>query len=298
MNFIQKQFTKLRGRLPLDKGEVKGRLLDERQINQVVGFLARNEVLFEVTVTDLGLQSEAYLLAYKKAHAQGMLERAHRFREPARQDVETACRQIQATSVPLYLQAITTFEVLQSIIAHVPLFFAQRRPKDLGTFAWIVDGKDPKKVTKWETWWSWYARGALATMSKRRPAWRIDAADYTYFDRFCSPGAEGSQGIDLSLLLNDLRFSAATETGLELIDILVTATRRAMVGNLQFSGWQNIRRLMVHRREPYIKLVVLGETDVIRHASYSDVVRHFSTGGKPMLTAAVLRQAASEQPAW
>jgi hypothetical protein len=292
MNFIQKQFAKLRGRLPLDKGEVKGRLLDESQVNQVVGFLARNEVLFEVTVTDLGLQSEAHLLAYKDARAQGMLERAHRFREPARQDVETACHQIQATSVPLYLQAITTFEVLQSIIAHVPLFFAQRRPKDLGAFAWVVDGKDPKKVTNWETWWSWYARGALATMSKRRPAWRIEA-DFTYFDRFCSPGAEGSQGIDLSLLLKDLRFSAAAETGLELVDILVTATRPAMVGNLQFSGWQSIRHLMVHRREPYIKLIVLGETNVIGNAPYGDVVRHFSTGGKPMLTAAVLREAAS-----
>ncbi len=77
MNFIQKQFAKLRGRLPLDKGEVKGRLLDESQVNQVVGFLARNEVLFEVTVTDLGLQSEAHLLAYKDAHAQGMLYRLH-----------------------------------------------------------------------------------------------------------------------------------------------------------------------------------------------------------------------------
>jgi hypothetical protein len=101
------------------------------------------------------------------------------------------------------------------------------------------------------------------------------------------------QSIDI-----EMTFTPATETGLELIDILVTATRRAMVGNLQFSGWHNIRRLMVHRREPYIKLVILGETDAIRDASYSDVVRHFSTGGKPMLTAAILRQAASQQTAW
>src|SRR5260370_19646762 len=121
----------------------------------------------------------------------------------------------------------------------------------------------------------------------------MEADEFTDFDRFCSPGAEGSQGIDLSLLLKDLRFSAATETGLELVDILVTATRRAMVGNLQFSGWQSIRHLMVQRREPYIKLIVLGETNVSGNAPYGDVVAHFSYLCKPILTSAVLRGAAS-----
>jgi hypothetical protein len=292
MNFIQKQFAKLRLQLPLENGEVKGRLLNERQINQVVQFLARNEVVFEVTVTDLGLQNEVDVVAYKEAHARGMLERVHRFREPDRQEIEATCRQIQATSVPLYLQAITTFQVLHSIIHHVPLFFAQRRPVDLGAFAWIVDGKDRTKVTNWEAWWSWYARGALATMSKRRPGTRLECADYSYFDRFCPPSANGS--FSLEQLLKDLRFSAVAETGLELVDILVTATRRALVGNLQYAGWQNIRRLMIHRPEPYIGLIALGERDIIGDAPYHDVVQHFSTGGKPMLTAAVLRKAASE----
>jgi hypothetical protein len=225
-----------------------------------------------------------------------MLERAHQFKEPARQEVEAACRQIQATSVPLYLQAISTFEVLQSIINHVPLFFAQRRPSDLGIFAWIVDGKDRAKTTNWETWWCWYARGALATMSKRRPAMRMEGADYSHFERFCSADARGDQGINLSLLLHNLRFSSEPETGLELVDILVTATRRALVGNLQFAGWQNIRRLMVHRPDHYIKLIVLGESDVIHNSPHADVVRYFSTGGKLMLTTATLRAAASAAP--
>jgi hypothetical protein len=292
IEFLQKKYAKIRRDLPLQKGEVKGRLLDERQIDLVVTLLARNEVLFEVTVTDLGVQSEAHVVAYKDAHAQGMLERAHRFKEPARQEVEAACRQIQATSVPLYLQAISTFKLLESVIHHVPLFFAQRRPADLGTFAWIVDGKDRTRTTNWETWWSWYARGALATMSKRRPATRMEGADYSHFERFCSSDTEGDH-VKLSRLLHNLRFSSEPEMGLELVDILVTATRRALVGNLQFLGWKNIRRLMVHRPDHYIKLIVLGETDVIYNAPHADVVRYFSTGGKSMLTTAILRAAAA-----
>jgi hypothetical protein len=45
-------------------------------------------------------------------------------------------------SVPLYLQALTTFEVLHRLIGHMTMYFCQRRPAELGSFAWIVDGKD------------------------------------------------------------------------------------------------------------------------------------------------------------
>jgi hypothetical protein len=55
LQFLEKKFAKVWARLPLDKGEVKGRLLNEDQIDEVVTLLARNEVVFEATVLDLGL---------------------------------------------------------------------------------------------------------------------------------------------------------------------------------------------------------------------------------------------------
>jgi hypothetical protein len=45
--------------------------------------------------------------------------------------------------MPLYLQAITTFDVLHRLIGHMTAHFCQRRPSELGTFAWVVDAKDP-----------------------------------------------------------------------------------------------------------------------------------------------------------
>jgi len=83
-----------------------------------------------------------------------MLARVDRFREPDRQLVERACHQISATSLPLYVQAITTFEVLHSIINHVPLYFAQRQPQELATFTWIIDGKEPRKKPTGRCGWS------------------------------------------------------------------------------------------------------------------------------------------------
>ena len=41
-------------------------------------------------------------------------------------------------------------------------------------------------------------------------------------------------------------------------DIAVNATRRALTGNLGIAGWRDIRRLMIHRPEHYIRVIALG----------------------------------------
>ena len=293
LNFIKQKYAQLRSRLPLENGEVKGRLLSENQVNDVVTMLARNDVLFELTALDLGFHKESDVIAYKKKHAEGMLARVELFREPDRQQVERACHQIFATSLPLYLQAITTFEVLHSIINHVPFYFAQRQPHELASFRWVVDGKEPNKVTNWEMWWSWYARGALANMSRRWPAPLLEGADYSFYDRFRRKiDGETELVTDVALMLADLRFSAAVEPGLELADIVVNATRRALVGSLDEAGWRNIPQLMIHRREPYIQFISLRQdgNDMIRHPSYGGIVRQFfSSGGRLMLAPRFLR---------
>lgn len=297
VDFIKRKYAKIRARLPMENGEVKGRLLNERQVSDVVNMLARNDVLFELTAIDLGFQTEADVASYKQKHADGMLARVSAFREPDRQLVEKACHQIKASSLPLYLQAIATFEVLHTIINHVPLYFAQRQPKELATFMWIIDGKDPTKVTNWEMWWSWYARGALANMSKRRPAPLLDGADYSFYGRFKGTiEGETEPGTDLNLLLADLRFSSAVEPGLELVDILVNATRRALLGNLGEAGWRGSPQLMVHRKEPYIQFILLSEgADTIRHPSYARIVRQFFSGGGRLMLAPRFIQAATAE---
>lgn len=295
LEFLKKKYAKIRTRLPVENGQVKGRLLSEAQVDEVVTLLARNEAIFEISAFDLGFQTESDLAQYKQAHGEGMLARVGRFREPDRQLVETASRQILSTSLPLYLQAMLTFETLHSIISHVPLYFAQRQPKELARFVWVVDGKEPSRVTNWEMWWSWFAHGALASMSKRRPAPAMEGADFSFYDRFKGRIDQGetyaSWGTDLSLLLADLRFSPAPEVGLELVDIIVNATRRALVGSLGEAGWRSIPRLIIHRKQPYIQFLMLAEgSDQVRRPAYTPIVRrHFSQGGKSMVAPRFIR---------
>lgn len=127
---------------------MKGRWLNEKQIDKVVTLLARNEALFEITAVDLGLHTEPEVAAYKKRHGEEMLARVANFQEAVRPEVEKASREILRTSIPLYLQALTTFDVVHRLIGYVTMFFAQRKPYEIGSFAWIVDGKDPAKVTQ------------------------------------------------------------------------------------------------------------------------------------------------------
>jgi hypothetical protein len=285
IEFLTRKYQKIRVKLPLEKGEVKGRLLNENQIDQVVTLLSRNESLFEITALDLGIQTEDAALDYKKRHGEEMLARVSLFREDVRPEVEKASREILATSLPLYLQALTTFEVMHRLIGYVTMYFSQRRPSELGSFEWIVDGKDKIKVTEWEKWWSYYARGALSTMSKTRPSPILEQGDYSFYKR--SFGSSEEQGTDLKLLLQNIRFCSAPEAGLEFVDILSNAVRRTLTGSLRKDGWKNIHRLMIHRKDQtYIQFVLFREgPDVIKNAPYERIVREgFSRDGKSMLT--------------
>lgn len=297
---LQKKYHKIRVRLPKENGEVKGRLLNEDQINEVIELLAKNEVLFEVSALDLGVHTEDGVKSYKRKHGEGMLARVSLFNESVQEEVRKASQEVLDTPVQLYLQALTTFELLHRLIGHMTLYYSQRRPHELGSIAWIVDGKDPKKVTKWETWCSSYARGALATMSIKRPSPHFEGGDYSFFDKSYGTEDEKGPGTDLKLLLKDISFVSEPICGLEFIDILSNAVRRALTGNLKEDGWQHIRRLMVHRNEsPYIQFIMFSEgSDEIRNAEYGVTVRKgFSSGGKSMLTPSNLAKAEEEEAA-
>lgn len=282
---------------------MKGRLLNEEQVNQVVTLLMRNEAIFVATVLDLRVHNENEVRDYKQKLGEGMLAKVTNFREDVRREVQAASEYILQAPVNLFLQALTTFTVLHRVIARTTTFFAQRKPYELGSFAWVVDGKDGARVTKWEEWWAHYAQGALATMSRREPANMLPAefnADYSFYDKFNAVDGEAEKGTSLKLLLKNMTFSSEVLPGLEFVDILTNAVRRALTGNLQRGGWQNIHRLMMHENgSPYLSFVVFHEgEDIIRDAPYANTVHEgFSKDGRLMLTKHNLRMAVTADDA-
>src|SRR4028118_2392410 len=95
----------------------------------------------------------------------------------------------------------------------------------------------------------------------------LQGADYSHFnakftaetpDFLKAVGFEEETGIDLRRLMKDsFRFSSDAEPGLELVDVVTNATRRALQAHLGPEGWRHIPRLMIHRPDQYLRLVCL-----------------------------------------
>lgn len=290
---VCKKYAQLREHLPKHNGEVKGKLLSEAQVARVVDLLRGNGAIVEFTAIDTGCHTLELVVSYRDALAAEMQNRRVRFNDQARLEVDRAINQIRKTPPQLFLQALATIGVLESVVQNIPLYFAQRQSSELGEFHWIVDAKDRDKATDWESWWSTYCQGVLSSRSRLRPGVELEGADYSYFSKFNAEVDEGQLGTDLKLLMANFRFSSQPEVGLESVDILTNAVRRGMVGNLGEEGWGGIRSLMIHRPDQYISLVMLPGAIPEREPRYATVVRRFKDGGRNMLSPRFLAEARS-----
>ena len=289
---IEEKYAALRPDLPKEKDEVKGRLLDESDVARVVKMLLRYEILFEVTAVDLAVHRPDEIVSHQMAQAERITRNlTEKHSRNTQEQVRALRKRLEQMAPQLYAQALTTFSTIQTVIQHATMFYAQRIPKELGAFHWVIDGKDKTGVTDWEEWWSVVVSMDLQSRSLTDPFATLEGADYSHFERFRGKFSDymkvhfkaDDEGIDDGMIMEEnLRFSSVGEPGLEIVDILSNAIRRAMSGRLEVAGWKDIRRLMVHRREPYIQLVALRDAAV--PSSYEGVVRHFTEGGKAMLS--------------
>lgn len=208
---------------------------------------------------------------------------------------------VEAMSSPLYTQSTVTIFLLGNILQRLPAYWVQRIPNEVLTFHWIVDGKDLNRITDAEDWWSTTMLGLLQTRSARDPMVWPDWVDKTALDaKFMRPMSEylrtvltdAKSGFDLRLLLKEsFRFSSDPEPGLELADIVTNCARRALMGNLRSDGWIGLPRLMIHQSEQYLPLVSLSRREKRPRQPYDATLTRFRSGGRSMLTPAVLSEA-------
>jgi len=302
---VERKYRALRSDLPQERGEAKGRLLSEHQVASVVSMLARYQVLFEITAIDMGLHGAADIDEHKRQQAEGLtINVTDAFHPNARAGIFALRRRLEEMTQQLYVQSIVTFDVIETVIRHAVLYYCQRIPRELAAFHWVIDGKDKARITDWESWWSVVVMPMLQTGSLREPMAAIAEGDYSHFDRFRMaipdylaphvPNREAEFGTDLRKLMTEhFRFSSDAEPGLEMVDILANAVRRAMVGNLGIKGWQDIRGLMIHRRTQCLRMVSLTRAESARDTlPYIPVLRHFLEGGRNMLAPRFLRPTA------
>jgi hypothetical protein len=124
---LEKEFLRLRPRLPQERGEVKGRLLTETQVEGIVELLMHHSAVFEATGIDLGTHTVETVVEFQKSMADGMTNKLTAEHPKWMQDEAWAWRrQYEALSPPLVVQSELTFRMAKRLIEHGTMYFSQR----------------------------------------------------------------------------------------------------------------------------------------------------------------------------
>jgi hypothetical protein len=292
------KYEKLRRGLPKSgSGEVKGSLLNEKQVAAAIEMLRRNGAVFCASMIDMGDHTSADVERHRTQRGdsltRGLTDKHTSELQAAVADLKTRMLRF---SDPLYAQMIVTTDLLYRVLEEMIGYHCQRNPKELAEFHWVVDGKQPGLVTDWEEWWSKTIVIWLQAMSVERPCGFFKEGDYAHFQRFRMgipdylkehlPDGDkaGRSATNLHLLFTEsFRFSSEIEPGLELVDIVTNALRRSLVGNLGEEGWLILRRIMIHRGDVYVQPVSLLDEQKTVDRPYKKVINHFREGGRTML---------------
>jgi hypothetical protein len=296
---LLRRYERLRANLPKNKeGEVKGSKLDEQQVAAVVHLLRRNGAIFRPALIDMADHAADDIAAHRAKRIESLGANLTEEHQPElRAGVADLQARMAAFPDPLYVQMVLTIDMLRHVMEEMVNYHAQRNPKALARFHWVVDAKQPSHVTDWEDWWSKTTVIWLQAISLAQPGAFFSEGDYRYFERFRLRelpayvaeearriGVKSTHSIDLGLLFTEsFRFSSKIEPSLELVDIVTNALRRAVVGNLGEAGWLPLRSLMIHRPDLYVWPSSLLAEDRKLERPYKRTLNHFREGGRNML---------------
>jgi hypothetical protein len=155
--------------------------------------------------------------------------------------------------------------------------------------------KGDRGMIQWEHWWTKVALPILQSKSERDPWPQLVEGNYSYMKRFAIPVPEWTRRLpgnqdDVAwntrlILEEDLRCTCDATPGLELVDILVNAVRRALVGNLKSEGFGSIASLMMTDRRKCLHLLALSKEKQGRQKSPYDpiILKYFKKGGRSIL---------------
>jgi hypothetical protein len=292
---LERRYVQLRPLLLKGSVEVKGRLLDESDVARVVNVARRAGLIFETTVIDFAPGDlpaiEKHRSGQCEALTRGLTERHH---ASVIAYANALSERLERMPLQLYAQSIATFDLLWRTLAHATGYYSQREPTSLAHFHWVIDAKAPDGVTDWEDWWLQAIRPFMQTRSLTEPFPMFEGGNYSHFIAKEMPIPEyllqkvpemkGESGLTLGTVFENIVFSAAALPGLELVDVLTNAVRRALSGRLGEKGWRSISGVMIHRSgQTYIEPMGFGGDGRIIPPATSTILRKLGRGGRSML---------------
>lgn len=304
------QFLRLRDSWPQQAVEIKGSKLNEYQTAQVIKLLAAHDAIAEYHAIDMALHPNEVIDEFKARQAASLTEHLTPAHAAAVvQRLHDDAQAIRTIANPLFVQAFLTIELILDMLDTAINYFAQRRPSELGRFAWMIDRKD-RSVTQMEQLWSTLILPFGEPRSAKHPHAKVEGFDYSHFAKYeiDESTADEKMKRHLQWMRSTLPFSKAVpdqlrcidakriwteersfadskgNLGLQLADIAASTLCRALNDHLQLPGWEPVSQILIRKKTaPFIQLGKAAEKDCGSEPHAAKVWRTLDAKSQPMV---------------
>ncbi|MFW9872773.1 MAG: DUF3800 domain-containing protein [Candidatus Thorarchaeota archaeon] len=237
-------------------GEVKGNQLIEEQVRLLVEVLEKHHVLFDAVIVDTKFFTPSIITNHKSQFANTILDNISSYHsQNVIKQIKALSNTISKLSDQLYTQNLAMTSLVNRSHQLSTLFYAQRIPKELAKFDWIIDAKQ-KNITKSEKFWKDMLLPCLEGMNIINPMIMLEDADYSHYHKF-NDDQRPEFGSVNKIVKNLVFRDSVTEEGLQLVDILTTSLRKALNHKFKIEGWKRIGKLMVHMKGINLLSIIL-----------------------------------------
>ncbi len=254
-----------------DDGEIKGSLLNEKQIADLIAILRGRNITFTACCCDLSHYEADDLTQFQLAQSDALVRRVGLEHQSSLvRELLQVRNQMLDLPLQLFIQLHFAVQTIISAFQFATLYLAEMDPRELGSFTWRVDAK-AQLPTRFETLWS---QLLPLIFQGNFDFLQIEDLNYSHFERFyldsssvpdylrerITPDATGGfKGLDGKAIYRDLQFmDSRSSLGLQIADVLTTALRRALDGKLKKKGWRHLGALMFEA--PRFLLLSLEQT--------------------------------------
>lgn len=261
---------------PRKDGELKSAELDVKHLSTLVDILHRHDALLHVVATDAA-KDQATVARHQAEQALGITKYlTNQHHQSLVDSVRELRRSLEKMPAQLYIQCVVMLQLVWIVAEEASLYFAQRRPRELAKFEWMIDAKDPHRITAQEKLWREVIGPLGESRSRRKPfAFGDDSGfNYRYFDRafstkkdmwFPDGSRKSMEGFDIKKLITDnVSFvDSRSELFIQTTDVLAGFMRRALRGrNAQSAVLKTLGRLMIQKKKQTIRLIALEGGEV------------------------------------
>lgn len=284
------------------KGELKGGSLTADHLAALVDLLFARDGLFHVVAIDMVKENDEDLKDHKHKQCELLTaELTPEYYDSLVAEIWKLRKTLEGMPVQLYVQSKLMTELTAIVIDDTTMYFAQRRPRELGSSKWIIDAKDPCRITTQEKWWRDTLGPLQESRSRRQPFSRVAHSDfdYSFMDKSYEfekemwyPGKprELVKGYDIKKILSEqISFKdSRLDILLQAIDILSNFLRRLLMGRIVDPAVAHtLGRLQIHRRPATrvyqsIHILTLTTADRTESAQVGRLLRQMSLSGRSM----------------